>query len=459
MTFLRIAQPCRRILLQNTNNKHANVLGRNIQARVSTWKTPSTVRTKTSSTPASRPTVSKAERAKLRASRKERAAATMKQAQKSAEASRPNQGAEGSEPVSKASSGLSAQTTRRLIYGGITIPTVLIGWAIYDPENSPPGKFFSYIGLSDLIFKFTEEYAKPAHAKLLPDWSQMPNVPQDIPIPHTLVLDLEQTLVSSTWDRKYGWRHAKRPGVDKFLKDMAQYYEIVLYSPSHDGVADPVVNTLDKSGCIMHRLYRDATYYINGAHCKDLSKLNRNLNRIVALDDDALALQLQPRNLIKVKPYDNPHDRTDRTLARITPLLIEIAREGCQDVPALLDQFQGMDADEMASEHERRIRELRSVREHRVQRGLGKLARGAGKRNLPTPELQAQDEYGVSSTPTPTNITAKDLVGSAPKKEQSAGVIGWLNKRQKEQQEEQMRKMEKWQEVMMKKQMEKKKSA
>ena len=66
----------------------------------------------------------------------------------------------------------------------------------------------------------------------------MPNVPQDIPVPHTLVLDLEKTLVSSTWDRKYGWRHAKRPGVDKFLLDMAQYYEIVLYSPSIDGVAD-----------------------------------------------------------------------------------------------------------------------------------------------------------------------------------------------------------------------------
>lgn len=50
----------------------------------------------------------------------------------------------------------------------------------------------------------------------------MPNVPHDIPVPHTLVLDFENTLVSSTWDRKYGWRHAKRPGVDKFLLDMAQ---------------------------------------------------------------------------------------------------------------------------------------------------------------------------------------------------------------------------------------------
>jgi import inner membrane translocase subunit TIM50 len=102
----------------------------------------------------------------------------------------------------------------------------------------------------------------------------MPNVPHDIPIPHTLVLDLENTLVSSTWDRKYGWRYSKRPGVDKFLLDMAQYYEIVLYSASMDAVAEPVVNSLDKQGCIMHRLYRDATYYHNGGMCNTL-KISR----------------------------------------------------------------------------------------------------------------------------------------------------------------------------------------
>jgi len=425
-----------------------------------------------------RPTVSKEERAKLRASRRARAAVTMKEAQgqagnnvtanattstsTSASTTGTSTGtatvsATATSPKpSPTSSNLSAQNTRLLIYSGITIPSLMIGWAIYDPEESPPGKLFSYIGVTQAIQSFWDEFAKPSHPKLLPDWSQMPNVPQDIPIPHTLVLDLEQTLVSSTWDRKYGWRHAKRPGVDKFLHDMAQYYEIVLYSPSHDGVADPVVNTLDKHGSIMHRLYRDSTHYINGTHAKDLSKLNRNLNRIVAIDDDALALQLQPRNLIRVKPYTDPHDRSDATLARITPLLIEIAREGCQNVPALLDQFRGMDADEMAEEHEKRIKEVRRDRERRAQRGLGKLSMGGKRHANLVPELQASVESVYGNGPKPANLTSKDLVGPAPSKE-AGGVVGWLNKRQKEQQEEQMRKMEKWNEVMMKKQQEKKK--
>jgi len=59
-----------------------------------------------------------------------------------------------------------------------------------------------------LFAQLSDPFSKPHSTKLLPDWP-MPNVPPEMPCPHTLVLDLENTLVSSTWDRKFGWRHAK----------------------------------------------------------------------------------------------------------------------------------------------------------------------------------------------------------------------------------------------------------
>jgi import inner membrane translocase subunit TIM50 len=275
----------------------------------------------------------------------------------------------------------------------------------------------------------------------------MPNVPKDIPPPPVLVLDLENTLVSSTWDRKYGWRHAKRPGVDKFLHELAQYYEIVLYSPSIDGIADPVVTSLDKDGCILHRLYRDATYYHNGVHVKDLKRLNRNLNRMIVIDDDPDEVQFNPENLIRVKAYTDPTDRTDNTLLRILPFLVEVAREGYDNIPQLLRQYHGMDADQIADEQERRVVELRNSRIRRAQAGLGGLARGG---DLPEPELPPMGDpmsaYGT------TQLTAKDIAGAAPPKEGSdAGLMGWMNRRAKEKEESQMRKMEKWNEVMMKK--------
>jgi len=285
----------------------------------------------------------------------------------------------------------------------------------------------------------------------------MPNVPHDIPVPHTLVLDLENTLVSSTWDRKYGWRHAKRPGVDKFLHELAQYYEIVLYSPSIDGIADPVVTALDKEGCIMHRLYREATYYTNGVHVKDLNRLNRNVKRMIVIDDDPEEVQFNKENLIRVKPYNDPNDRTDNTLERILPFLVEIAREGFNDIPALLQQYEGMDADQIADEQERRLQQLRYDRQQQAQRGLvGGLARG---RALPEPELTpSSDTFGYSGAP--QQLTAKDIAGAAhPTEAQQSGLSGWMNRRAKEKEEQQQRKLEKWQEVMMKKQKEKEEAA
>lgn len=262
--------------------------------------------------------------------------------------------------------------------------------------------------------------------------------------------------MSSTWDRKYGWRHAKRPGVDKFLHEMAQYYEIVLYSPSIDGVADPVVTSLDKDGCIMHRLYRDATYFKDGVHVKDLNSLNRNVKRMIVLDDDPAEVAFNPENLVRVKPYTDPTDRTDKTLTRITPFLVEIARDGHNDIPAILQQYQGMDADEIADEQDRRVQSLRQERQRRSQQGIGKLL-GGGKMNLPEPELPPVEELNIPAA-SPKQLTAKDIAGQAPTGpglENTGGLMGWMNRRAQEKEENQMRKMEKWNEILMKKQQQK----
>jgi hypothetical protein len=131
--------------------------------------------------------------------------------------------------------------------------------------------------------------------------------------------------------------------------------------------------------------------------------------------------------------------------------LIEIAREGYNDIPALLRQYEGLDADEIADEQERRLNQLRYDRQQQAQRGLGGWARSAA---LPEPELPPSDTYGSSVGL--QQLTAKDIAGAAPPSmEEQAGLVGWMNRRAKEKEEHQMRKMEKWQEVMVKKQNEK----
>lgn len=398
-----------------------------------------------------RQAVTKEERAARRAARKERANAFINTGTAEGESIAATTTAGKQAQKTSMASSSSFDVTRLGWYAAVILPTAFIGWGIAD-EDSPPAKLAKMIGLTDKI----EEFAQPARTKLLPDWNQIPNIPPDFPAPPCLVIDLESTLVCSTWDRKYGWRHAKRPGVDKFLALMAQYYEIVVWTPSPDGLAGPVLDSLDSKGYIMHRLHREATNYINGVHVKDLSWLNRPQRRIVVLDDDALALQLQPENLILVKPYDDPTDRDDNTLERITPLLVEISREGYDDIPALLAQFRGMDADQIADEFERRVNDRVNVTREMSLRGLGSFA--SSKSHLPAPELPPSLTSGAGSGQQPQQLTAKDLVGSAPPSEAAdSGVIGWLQRRQKQQEEHNKEKFGLWNEVMQKKQAEKKK--
>ena len=105
-------------------------------------------------------------------------------------------------------------------------------------------------------------YTEPAFEKLLPDMDP------SIRPPMTLVLSLEDLLIHSEWTRENGWRMAKRPGVDYFVRYLSQYYELAIFTtvPSQSGI--PVVQKLDPFHVIMWPLFREATRYENGEYIK-----------------------------------------------------------------------------------------------------------------------------------------------------------------------------------------------
>jgi len=320
-----------------------------------------------------------------------------------------------------------------------TALTGVTAWGVFD-EGSPMAKAWEGSGAGELWRKSFASFIKPHSASLLPSWP-MPNVPQDLPCPHTLVIDLENTLVHSTWDRKYGWRHAKRPGVDKFLSTLAQYYEIVLMSPSLAGVAEPVVMGLDPQQCIMHHLFRESLLYQDGVHMKDLTALNRPMNRIVCIDDDPTNV-MQTSNLIRIKPYDNPRDRTDKSLEDLIPLLVEIAKSNQMDVPGVIRGFGTNEATGIVDEYRRRLDAKRDKYIQQSERSL--LSRGANKLEAPEGAPQLMSESSKSG------LSAKDIAGSEPVPENLGGVAGWWQSRKESKEELEILKRQKWQEVMEK---------
>lgn len=105
-------------------------------------------------------------------------------------------------------------------------------------------------------------YTEPAFPKLLPD------VDPAFERPFTLVLSLDDLLVHSEWSREHGWRTAKRPGVDYFLRYLQQYYELVIFTSAPVAMAEPLLRKLDPYRIVMWPLFREATKYVDGKHVK-----------------------------------------------------------------------------------------------------------------------------------------------------------------------------------------------
>ncbi|KUJ24474.1 import inner membrane translocase subunit tim-50 mitochondrial precursor [Mollisia scopiformis] len=176
-------------------------------------------------------------------------------------------------------------------------------------------------------------YHEPAFKKLLPD-------PDPIfERPYTLVLSMEDLLIHSEWTREHGWRMAKRPGVDYFLRYLSQYYELVIFTSQPWGMAEPVIRKLDPYHIVTWPLFREATKYENGQYVKDLSYLNRDLSKVIILDTKPEHVSKQPENAIVLKPWEG--DVQDKELVSLIPFLEYIHTMAFSDVRKAIASFEG----------------------------------------------------------------------------------------------------------------------
>jgi len=72
---------------------------------------------------------------------------------------------------------------------------------------------------------------------------------------YTLVLKLDETLVHYYEPAGEG-KFRIRPGCDKFLMEISQLYEVVIFTAAMQDYADWVLDSIDKNKYITHRMYR-----------------------------------------------------------------------------------------------------------------------------------------------------------------------------------------------------------
>ncbi|KAF4552721.1 Mitochondrial import inner membrane translocase subunit tim50-like protein [Elsinoe fawcettii] len=207
-------------------------------------------------------------------------------------------------------------------------PSDLVGWG--------PGAILTRIKAR--MSGSVEYYTEPTSRKLLPD------MPAAQAFPFTLVLSLEDLLIHSEWTREHGWRTAKRPGVDYFLRYLSQYYELVVFTTVPSAMGDPVIRKLDPFRVIMWPLFREATKYENGKYVKDLEYLNRPLEKTLIIDTNPDHVRNQPNNAIVLPKWTgNPKDGDAKDLVALIPFLEYIATMNIGDVRKVIESFKDKD--------------------------------------------------------------------------------------------------------------------
>lgn len=201
------------------------------------------------------------------------------------------------------------------------------------------------------LLDLLDYFNKPAWNPLLP-----PPLPEPHFRPYTLLIDLDDLLVHSNWDREHGWRTAKRPGVDYFLSYLSQLYEIVIFTTQPAYTAAPICEKLDPYGAYApYKLFKESCRtkgLIKPQLIKDLDYLGRDLRKVVYVETDPKLVQLHPINGFIIPKWNG--DPQDTGLVDLIPLLEAIVFNAVNDIRDVSRAYQGRDPVKAYAESEAR---------------------------------------------------------------------------------------------------------
>ena len=152
--------------------------------------------------------------------------------------------------------------------------------------------------------------------------------PQDVKKKFTLVLDLDETLISfKTCPEQNKGLLRLRPGLFEFLDEMKKNYELIIFTSATNEYADPLLAAIEKDKKIFdYKLYRQHTLIYNNEIVKDISKIGRPLNKIIIVDNLVQNFRLQKENGIMIKAFWG-EDAYDNALFELKVILNKIANE------------------------------------------------------------------------------------------------------------------------------------
>lgn len=128
-----------------------------------------------------------------------------------------------------------------------------------------------------------------------------------------------------------------RPFLDYFLQEVSKHFEITVFTAARADYADVILDEIDKSKYITHRLYRHHLTKFNGVSIKDLSLIGRDLTRTIIVDNISENFIKQPENGIKIDSFFGEEE--DHKLLILVKELIKMVTSTPKDIRPYLPKI------------------------------------------------------------------------------------------------------------------------
>ena len=190
------------------------------------------------------------------------------------------------------------------------------------------GKILNILSNKDQENLVIMEYSKN---KISPPFLKTPN-----PKKYTVVLDLDETLVNINQDGECNLR----PGLFSFLNSIKSFYEIISFTNGAKSYSDSIIKQIEaRNKYFDYNLYREHSLLCGKEFIKDISRIGRDMKKIIIVDNIPNNYRTHPENGIQIASYFGEYSKNDTVLFELKKLLIMFHKLEYEDLRVAIKNY------------------------------------------------------------------------------------------------------------------------
>ena len=157
---------------------------------------------------------------------------------------------------------------------------------------------------------------------------------------YSLVLDLDETLINIEFKDVNSNKCILhfRPNLFSFLNDIKPFCELITFTSASKEYAQPIINEIElKNKYFDFNFFREHSIIYGNDFVKDISRIGRDMTKIIIVDNMEENFRLNKKNGIKIAPFYG--DQNDNVLNNLKTILIMIFKQGYEDLTVALRDY------------------------------------------------------------------------------------------------------------------------